>query len=106
MKKRENKLKSMIVEYGFACILFLVIMVLCITGIQTAEQKYREEALSSAKESILRGAINCYALEGVYPPDYEYLKENYGVRVDEEKYAVFYTVFASNMMPDVTVVEK
>ena len=77
MKKRENKLKSMIVEYGFACILFLVITVLCITGIQTAEQKYRDETLSSAKESILRGAINCYALEGVYPPDYEYLKENY-----------------------------
>ena len=68
--------------------------------------KSMEEALFSAKESILRGAINCYALEGVYPPDYEYLKENYGVRVDEEKYAVFYTVFASNIMPDVTVVEK
>ena len=49
MKKRENKLKSMIVEYGFACILFFVITVLCITGIQTAAQKYREETLSSAE---------------------------------------------------------
>ena len=28
------------------------------------------------------------------------------VRVDEEKYTVFYSVFASNMMPDITVVEK
>ena len=42
----------------------------------------------------------------MYPPDYEYLKDNYGIRVDEEKYAVFYSVFASNMMPDVTVIEK
>ena len=59
-----------------------------------------------AEESILRGAVSCYAVEGFYPPDYDYLKEHYGIRVDEDKYDVFYSVFASNMMPDVTVVEK
>ena len=106
MKKRENRLLSFLAEYGISFILFGIIAAFSIIGLQSAEAKQQEEALRIAEESILRGAVRCYAQEGVYPPDYEYLKENYGIRVDEEKYAVFYSVFASNMMPDVTVIEK
>lgn len=106
MKKKENRLLSFLGEYGISFILFGAVAAFCITGMQSAEVKQQEEALRIAEESILRGAVSCYALEGFYPPDYEYLKENYGIRVDEEKYTVFYSVFASNMMPDVTVVEK
>ena len=40
-----------------------------------------------------------------YPESYEYLKEHYGAMVDEENYAVFYEVFASNIMPDITVIQ-
>jgi hypothetical protein len=93
-------------EYGISLVLFGVIAAFCIGGMQSAEQKQKAEALRIAEESIMRGAVSCYALEGFYPPDYEYLKENYGIRVNEEKYTVFYSVFASNMMPDITVVEK
>jgi hypothetical protein len=106
MKKKENRILSFLGEYGISFVLFGVIAAFCIGGMQSAEQKQKEEALRIAEESIMRGAVSCYALEGFYPSDYEYLKENYGIRVDEEKYAVFYTVFASNMMPDVTVIEK
>lgn len=106
MKKRENRLLSFLAEYGICFLLFGAITIFCVGGMQSAEQKQQEEALRIAEESILRGAVSCYALEGFYPPDYEYLKENYGIRVDEEKYTVFYSVFASNMMPDITVVEK
>ena len=106
MKKRENRLTSLLGEYGISFILFVSIAVFCIGGMHSAEEKQKEEALRIAEESVLRGAVSCYALEGFYTPDYEYLKENYGIRVDEEKYTVFYSVFASNMMPDITVVEK
>ena len=106
MKKKENRVFSIIGEYGISFVLFGVIAAFCIGGMQSAEQKQKEEALRIAEESVMRGAISCYALEGFYPPDYEYLKENYGIRVNEEKYTVFYSVFASNMMPDITVVEK
>ena len=106
MRKRENRLLSFLAEYGISFVLFGAVAAFCVCGLQSADQKQQEEALRIAEESILRGAISCYALEGVYPPDYEYLKENYGIRVDEEKYTVFYSIFASNMMPDVTVVEK
>jgi hypothetical protein len=58
------------------------------------------------EESIQKAAISCYALEGRYPQSFEYLTKNYGISIDTDKYAVFYSVFASNIMPDITVVEK
>ena len=37
---------------------------------------------------------------------YEYLEEHYGIQVDRERYTVAYDVFASNLMPDITVLEN
>jgi len=65
-----------------------------------------EEGRLQLEESVRRAAVTCYAVEGIYPPDLEYLQEHYGIQVDEKNYYVFYEVFASNMMPDITVVEK
>ena len=48
----------------------------------------------------------CYAAEGRYPPDLEYLKEHYGIQVDEGRYTVRYDAFAENLMPDITVLEN
>ena len=44
------------------------------------------------------------AIEGRYPPSVEYLEENYGVQIDHDKYNVFYDGFASNIMPEITVI--
>jgi len=56
--------------------------------------------------ALRRSAAACYAAEGIYPPTLEYLTEHYGVQVEEEKYIVFYEIFASNLMPDITVLER
>ena len=58
------------------------------------------------EQSVRRSVMACYADEGVYPPNVEYLKKNYGLQVDDSQFLVFYTVFAGNMMPDITVLEK
>lgn len=57
------------------------------------------------KKTIQTASIECYAVEGMYPPSVEYLEENYGIQIDRNKYNVFYSGFASNMLPDITVVE-
>ena len=49
------------------------------------------------------GCVACYSSEGIYPPNLDYLKERYGVQVDETRYTVMYDVFADNLMPDITV---
>ena len=50
--------------------------------------------------------MSCYAAKGYYPPDLDYITDNYGIQIDKDNYAVFYTIFAENMMPDIDVVVK
>lgn len=65
----------------------------------------REEKLR-LERALYRGAAACYAGEGFYPPDLDYLCRNYGVEVDESKYLVIYEVEAENLMPQITVIER
>jgi len=55
--------------------------------------------------AVRRSAVACYAAEGIYPPTLDYLVEHYGVQI-EDQYIVYYDIFASNLMPDITVLEK
>ncbi len=64
------------------------------------------ENLRQLEETLRRGCVACYAAEGVYPPTLDYLKEHYGLQVDEARYTVRYTAFAENLMPDITVLEN
>ena len=65
-----------------------------------------QEGLALAEDAIRQAAVQCYALEGMYPPSLDYLKETYGVQVDEGQYFVDYRYVASNLMPDITVLAK
>ena len=66
----------------------------------------RQEGREQLETALRRAAVACYAAEGVYPPDLDYLTAHYGVQIDEDSYAVFYDVFADNLMPDITVLER
>jgi len=58
------------------------------------------------EDTLRRGCVACYAAEGIYPPDLAYLEDHYGIQVDETRYVVHYEIFADNLMPDITVLEK
>ena len=61
----------------------------------------------SIVEIIQKAAVQCYALEGEYPPNVEYLRDNYGVIMDEGKYFYYYdAALGSSIMPDITVIAK
>lgn len=64
------------------------------------------ESLKQLDRSIRKATMTCYATEGIYPPTIQYLKDNYGIQIDESRFTVFYEVFAKNMMPDITVMEN
>ena len=81
----------------------LLCFVTALTGVAEGQD---QESLRQVKEAIHRGCVACYATEGIYPPDLDYLKDRYGIQVDEERYMVDYSIFAPNMMPDITVLEK
>lgn len=58
------------------------------------------------REAVQRSALQCYAVEGVYPPDLQYLEDNYGLQVNEEDFYVTYDAFASNLPPTVRVTRR
>ena len=90
----------------FSVLLIVAVLVIAIVGLRGAESARDGEAKRVPEDSLNRAAVSCYAIEGMYPDTLEYLTENYGVYVDPGKYAVKYEVFASNIMPDITVLEN
>ncbi|MEL7609930.1 MAG: hypothetical protein AAGU74_10525 [Bacillota bacterium] len=87
-----------------ALLLLIVIAALCFAANDVLAGT-REERLEIAKQSVVRAAVNCYAIEGIYPPTLAYLREHYGLSVDEREYIVHYEAFASNIMPIIEVFE-
>jgi len=82
------------------------VLLLFLVALSNVKQGSTKEGKKQLEQAIRRTVITCYATEGIYPPDIEYLKEHYGIRINEERYTVVYTVFAENIMPDITVLEK
>jgi len=83
---------------------FGVVIGLFVTGAGSMLKTAKEEGADTLRKGIARASVQCYAIEGRYPPSIEYLEEHYGIQIDYERYNVFYSGFASNLMPDITVI--
>ena len=83
----------------------LVVVGLILFGLRQAEETSRAEGLRILEESINRAVVQNYASEGKYPESLSYIEEKYGISIDHSKYVVHYSVFASNILPDVMVIE-
>ena len=92
-------------EQGPALIMFIAVALIVIIGAGNAAGVQSEQEIQMAEDSVRRAVVSCYAIEGAYPESFAYLKEHYGITVDETKYAVHYEVFAENIMPEITVTE-
>jgi len=83
----------------------LVIICMIIYGLQQTERSSKSEGLRILDDSIRRAVVMCYAVEGRYPDTVRYIEENYGIHIDRTRYAVHYNIFASNLFPDITVID-
>ena len=83
----------------------LVVMGMIVFGLRQTEISSRTEGLRILDDSIRRAVAKCYAIEGNYPESVAYLEDHYGVHIDRTKYVVHYDIFASNLMPDIMVIE-
>lgn len=66
----------------------------------------RSAGRAQLEEALHRTAVACYAIEGNYPPSVDYMVQHYGLQYDLDTYLVHYELFASNLMPDMMVVEQ
>nr|MDD6336720.1 hypothetical protein [bacterium] len=106
MNKKQGWLGRFMRDNLLALAVFAVVLALFIGGIAQAQQGSRRQGKLALETSIRRAVITCYSLEGQYPESLEYIKAHYGLHYDEKRYAVFYEVYASNLMPGITVVER
>lgn len=106
MKKRKYANRGAWLPLILGLLLFAAVAVWMVRGVREAAQVSDQEGLRMAQEAVERAVVSCYSLEGVYPATYEDLKAKSGLAIDEEKYIVFYDIFASNIRPSVTVVER
>lgn len=85
---------------------FSALFLLFLSGLSSISKTTQAQQQASLAAAIRRSAVHCYATEGTYPASLSYLKEHYGIRYDEKKYLVDYEVFASNLMPEITVIAR
>ena len=56
-------------------------------------------------DAVKNAALTCYAVEGAYPEDLQYLRDHYQLAYNTDRFVVEYDAFASNLLPDISVTE-
>lgn len=100
-KKAKRPLAGILSVLLLAVVLFL--FVIGLNNIQTSNEAEQARLLEN---SVTRSITACYALEGAYPPNIEYLTEHYGLVYDEDKYFIDYQYIGANLRPDVTIIKR
>lgn len=58
------------------------------------------------EDSIKKATIECYSIEGFYPSNLDYLKEHYGLALNDDLYFISYEYEGENIMPNIYVYRK
>ena len=97
--KRQSILRSLAIT--------LVIFALLISGaislLDYIGNKSEEAQVEMVREAVHNAVLTCYAVEGEYPSDIQYLIDNYGLSYDDSRFLITYEAFASNIFPDIRV---
>ena len=86
----------------------VLLAVLLLSVFRHPKTDLEDSGARAIREAVRRSALQCYAVEGVYPPNLQYLEDNYGLQVNTKDYYVSYEAFASasNLPPTVKVVNR
>ncbi len=86
--------------------IFVLLLLFFLQSIASIEKTTSKRQLESLQNAINRSITQCYAVEGMYPPDLEYLTNHYGITFDQDVFLVDYNFFGSNLFPEVTILRK
>ncbi|MGN0701915.1 MAG: hypothetical protein ACI4KL_01910 [Lentihominibacter sp.] len=98
-KKPESPIKIIL-----SLCLFASVVAVFFLGIGTLSETATDKEKKSLENAIARDIAYCYATEGTYPESLAYIKENYGLTYNDDKFFVDYTPRGENILPDVTVI--
>ncbi len=86
--------------------IFTVIAVLFVMAVDYSGRSTIEKQKESLERAISRDIVQCYAIEGMYPPSLEYMQDHYGLTYDSESFFVDYQPVAANLYPAFTVIQR
>ena len=90
-------------------IAIVLLMVLLLGGVYMIISRLSSTQSSAqtqfVQDAVRNAALTCYAVEGAYPEDVEYLRQNYGLAYDQDRYMVSYDASMGNMVPVIYVTE-
>lgn len=87
----------------FVFVILLVCLVLGFNNLNTAQD---DEDFKRVEENLTYSIIACYSIEGSYPEDLDYLKNNYGLYFNEDLYQIHFRYLGDNLMPEYKVFKK
>lgn len=85
---------------------FGLIFFLFFYGVSSLSESTKRRQKESLENAIMRNITYCYTVEGSYPENLDYLKQHYGLTYDEDIFFVDYRISGSNILPDVTIIER
>ena len=86
-----------------ALVTVLLLAALLFFAARSSADHLGAESAEAIRQAVQRCALQCYAVEGVYPPNLAYLEENYGLQVNTADFYITYDAFASNLPPVIRV---
>lgn len=84
-------------------VLFLGLSFMVVRGLDYYQDQVSETTMRDLEVTISRYALQCYATEGAYPPDLQYLVDHYGLVLNTDKYIYDYQAVAENIRPSIKV---
>ena len=87
-------------------ILIILALVLFFYGSANLSDSGSEQEYQVMSNALERSITQCYALEGTYPPNLEYLHDTYGFSYNTDHFYIDYKYIGGNLRPDVTIINK
>jgi len=98
--------KANFIQAIFTPLIAAATLLCFLLGLDNLSRGRSDEDLQRLEAAIRQAAVACYATEGFYPADIDYLMDRYGLQIDSSRYSVSYVAIGENLMPDITVLER
>ena len=89
-----------------AILVFVALIIVFIALVNNITGKGNRREMDIVKDAVKNATLTCYAVEGMYPDDLNYLIEHYNLSYNKDRYIVYYEPLASNVIPSIKVVER
>lgn len=87
-------------------VFFVVVVVVFFILLNNVSNDTADRQMQSLETALEHDIAQCYALEGRYPENVDYLVDHYGLTFDHDTFVVQYTYYGDNLYPDCVVTRK